>query len=845
MHSALLTLETAKSHLYHFCATLQSDGYTDLRPVFACTTGSDGLVSAEVILPSCVHPSLRKAKSLRAWKTERNAITDAAFEAYVMLHVARLLNDNLLPLTKSARPIPDAQVPQDRPSMVLCSSRRDPWIDMAACLTQNNTTWSRNHVTIVLNGESLPQVTMLLPGTCPPVSEFNLYWDSSAKGYARITKVTENLPPPTFQELDAARDITLTLLTSVFGARVDLTKTDFSALFVPTSTPNGIAEWAQRIRGTVPAKDVIKPGTTPSDLGLLRVQGQMGRGYVFRDVVTLSPNELDGASDGDGEDRTKDRQLIQAYKFSRQKDLLRPYNSTAVDKTPSLARFLTHECAFDNLPKAYAVFAAFIPAILHRVNVASGAAYLQQSLLADVGISNLDLTIEATTASSAAEPVNYQRLEYLGDAVLKFLTHVQLMAQHPVWPESYLTAEKGRTNGNASLASAALNAGLNRYILRQGFTAHKWRPPYLSTAELDADVKVELSSKVLADVVEALIGASFVEGGLSKALSCVRLFLPAEQWDDLSHSHNTLSSAIPTTDTFYAEHLEELIGYAFRNRALLREAVTHASFADSGGSAGLSYDRLEFLGDAVLDQVLVPFIFAHKRKLNQADMHRTRQALANAHFLAFCCLEASQERERFDLVTDEDAMTDACAPLRPRKTVSSTSLHDYLRCGPSLASLKHASLARYRNLRERVRNSLDHGTEYPWPDLFALQAPKFLSDMMESMLGAIYIDSQGSLDACTAFLERFGIMRYSRRFLDDAVKVAFPKERLGILAGTLKVDYQARRDKSDDAWSCAVRVGEETVVEVRGCGSRDEAEVRAASEAASIMEARQTAGRIL
>ena len=44
--------------------------------------------------------------------------------------------------------------------------------------------------------------------------------------------------------------------------------------------------------------------------------------------------------------------------------------------------------------------------------------------------------------------------------------------------------------------------------------------------------------------------------------------------------------------------LEELLGYKFRNLALLREACTHCSWPDQSAPC---YQRLEFLGDAALD----------------------------------------------------------------------------------------------------------------------------------------------------------------------------------------------------------------------------------------------------
>src|SRR5512143_3914132 len=52
-------------------------------------------------------------------------------------------------------------------------------------------------------------------------------------------------------------------------------------------------------------------------------------------------------------------------------------------------------------------------------------------------------------------------------------------------------------------------------------------------------------------------------------------------------------------ETRFAE-LEQRLGYVFKDRALLREAMTHGSALDGDKSNRRSYDRLEFLGDRVL-----------------------------------------------------------------------------------------------------------------------------------------------------------------------------------------------------------------------------------------------------
>jgi ribonuclease-3 len=58
-----------------------------------------------------------------------------------------------------------------------------------------------------------------------------------------------------------------------------------------------------------------------------------------------------------------------------------------------------------------------------------------------------------------------------------------------------------------------------------------------------------------------------------------------------------------------AEPLEEVIGYRFKNPGLLKQALSHKSFASESGS-GIYNERLEFLGDSVLAAVVAHQLYA-------------------------------------------------------------------------------------------------------------------------------------------------------------------------------------------------------------------------------------------
>jgi dsRNA-specific ribonuclease len=146
-------------------------------------------------------------------------------------------------------------------------------------------------------------------------------------------------------------------------------------------------------------------------------------------------------------------------------------------------------------------------------------------------------------------------------------------------------------------------------------------------------------------------------------------------------------------------------------------------------------------------------------------------------------------------------------------------------------------LERYSSLRTSILEQLDTSHEYPWPDLLRLSFHKckWLSDILESVLGAISIDSRGNLSACAAFVSKLGLFKLLDRFLDEGVQVGFSKERLWLLANEKGVEYVASCDKEGE-WRCKVFVGKREIVEVDGCVSREEAEVRGAATAVRVLQ---------
>lgn len=74
--------------------------------------------------------------------------------------------------------------------------------------------------------------------------------------------------------------------------------------------------------------------------------------------------------------------------------------------------------------------------------------------------------------------------------------------------------------------------------------------------------------------------------------------------------------------------LEEVLGYTFKDKTLLENALTHSSYANENRASGaVSNERLEFLGDSILGMVTAEHLFRTHPDLPEGELTRTRAAL--------------------------------------------------------------------------------------------------------------------------------------------------------------------------------------------------------------------------
>lgn len=87
---------------------------------------------------------------------------------------------------------------------------------------------------------------------------------------------------------------------------------------------------------------------------------------------------------------------------------------------------------------------------------------------------------------------------------------------------------------------------------------------------------------------------------------------------------------------FSIKEIENKIGYTFQDKDLLRVAFTHSTYANAYG--GKDNERMEYLGDAVLQLVVTEWQFARYERAEEGEMTRQRQK--------YVCEEALDEAAR-------------------------------------------------------------------------------------------------------------------------------------------------------------------------------------------------------
>ncbi|KAK7747028.1 Dicer-like protein 2 [Diatrype stigma] len=832
---AQLDFDQAKSHLEHACTCITSRQYFDPRPFYIkhetqVSQHGPPIIKATVVLPNSFPPHLRRFEGAQSWDSEKNATKDAAFQAFVALHGAGLIDDHLMPLRAELGDI------ETRAAQVGVSELWNPWPKIARAWDTATTVSTRQLCLVDHNGQAMLEVDASLPGAFPNITAFKLYWDQTHPWTIEVGKLA------TASISDLRPDQSMTLIDLAYGHRWEVRNLPH-VLHLQSSQD---LPFHEAVGQRAPEEDIL------DKCFLVRYSnGHKINVPFYYESWLLSRPPLDTVQNSIPPELLEEPvevPWVALRKWSKWQDFLhKTVNKVTVapsTKPYQSIRPASH-CRVDGVHVSVVQFGALLPTIIHTIETYLIADELSKTILRDLEISNLDLIVTAISSSAAREPTNYQRFEYLGDSILKLLTSTNVAAIH-------------------------------KFILTKAFTGRKWRPLYveeLRKVDTESPGSRDISTKTLADVVESLIGASFLDGGMNKALDCIRIFIPEIEWHTLDATRNMLADPKPINHELPSTliPLEGLLGYTFQNKTLAMEAMTHTSFG-LGSETGSCMERLEFIGDAILDDIIVSLVWDCGQEYGHYEMSLLRAASVNKDLLGFLMMEWAYTQEATSISSSYNNSNHTTAPAVVDSETIRIPIWKLMRhSSQSLGGAQSLTEEIHAAERGEILRAMREAPDYPWARLAHLQIPKCFSDLFESILGAVWVDS-GSMQACKQIAERAGILPYLRRLIKDGVAVAHPKNRLGELvarSGNKKISYvrelrransegEAEAESGNDGdnngkgkgkgfkeWICRVIVGGELLVEVGAGVSREEIVTKAADVAYNLLRFGDATGDVV
>ncbi|KAF7283787.1 hypothetical protein GWI33_022827 [Rhynchophorus ferrugineus] len=391
---------------------------------------------------------------------------------------------------------------------------------------------------------------------------------------------------------------------------------------------------------------------------------------------------------------------------------------------------------------------------------------------------------EAMTTVKSNDIVNMERLETLGDSFLKMFASIYIYLKYPQFTAGSATSLKGRLVSNKNLYYLGKLKNIGGIMKTRDLQISDWLPtgfkvpdeienaikskqlPVSLLYRLNFSTETQVSGvlsqedfdniealqdpdddvesindsapffnvsftgdKRVADCVEALIGVYFKCNGIQGGIQFM-------EWMNIIPAHENLYKLInqrppnpilkqnaTEKDVMYhiprCSDIENIIGYKFNNPAYLLQALTHGSYTPNRITQ--SYERLEFLGDAILDFLITCYIYENSDKLNPGELTDLRSALVNNNTFASLVVRLNLHKYMLCINNKLQSMIDRFA--------------EYM-------------LSKNYEIDDEVLILLEEGDADGKGHNLAeyIDVPKVLGDIFEAVAGAIFLDSNNNLD---------------------------------------------------------------------------------------------------
>lgn len=819
----------APSHLNVFCAKVLQEQYTTNRPIYKYMEDANGQVRATVLLPSILHPSLQEIYGVSWWSSRKLAIADAALQAYMALRTAGLVNDYLLP-TRIADVIDPSYLSSK--TIHLLPKSIDPWAEAAAQWNTGETKLYAHDLRIQFKeGDSLDMV-MIIPLQIQRQIRFPLFGD--CKTIIMVHLWPGSIVNASSQNIKLYRQVTNLLLQSVHSHLLESKQEmDCITLFVPDIAQVAMQEFLRTFSGRVPLDEALITAHHNQAPGLLRSLKRS----LFPQIMESWPATLPcGSTDLE----------IPIYPLYRrrnflsrcQSNILRPNNPVPNIETRNIFSG-AEEMTMDRLPYTWARVALYIPSIIYEVGIYMVAERLREKVLRNIAFRRMDLLALAIRPTCSERPGRFRSLAFVGASFLKFIISEQAFLHHPTWHEGLLSRVKEAVISDSGLARAARICRLGEFLITRQFNGKKWTPAWIFKDHFSTNPAEsrKVSSRTLSEMIRAIIGAAYVDGGSQLAASCAAAIIPViKTWHAAALMDGSFERHRPNPFIFrfsIFREVEQLLGYTFTDCSLLVEALTHSSYCAFGQPRTNSYERLSFLGDAVLEVVVTQCLLdSPNRTLDVGRLQSLRTAVTNNMFLAFLCLE-------FHMEVDPNT-GDVSPPISTRTEYAQNGVYLWTYFQSHSKELTNA-LSKFRSTSRshcwRIHRDFLRKRKYPWIELAALDDNNILSGIVKSVFGAVFMDSKASFRNCQLLATRMGILPRAELFLRDKMITDHPQIRLQNLYPKTHIIYQNYKSgTSENPFCCAAWINGEKRIDVQGFPNRTVAKVSASQALARLLK---------
>ena len=448
--------------------------------------------------------------------------------------------------------------------------------------------------------------------------------------------------------------------------------------------------------------------------------------------------------------------------------------------------------------------------------------------------------IYACTPPSCGLFFSYETLETLGDTILKFFITSEIV---------FNTFDKENNNSDlkiGDLEKLRVSYINNKYLSEKGENLNigNYIIPIYSV-DLLKQIKFEISSKTIADILESLIAACYLSRNrLTDSLSLIE---KSKVWENFSENtlircnikspsfnledYLLLNGKIPPKEIsfldglnlfkkekneyitiekiedYYIKHqsdknqidldkryqnFEKIIGYNFNNKKILRNVFTSVSYDSIN-----NYEKLELLGDSIVEIFIELFLY----KIFAPLIYENDNYIAKK-------LNLEYQAKKFNNSTVTKIKSFLCSNNFMCKLSYIWTLPLYIKYSGEKIGKNYEKFIKKENIQKILNRKF---IEY---ENSSSEFPKFIADIFEALIGGIYIDS--NLEKCFELLHKmyFPYLLYCIYYFDE-IKISAVND-FSDLCGEIKQMPHFYSSKNEDGYIVKACINEKLFFEGKG-----------------------------